>query len=241
MKGFSSRLKGVACERMLNKRGQNLEGKIKTLEEEKMEKEYPSPKYTGTSSEGGGEDPSNLEVELHEDPQKEARARCRYASQMKIKQSKCPRGHYTCPEVECPYISDKQENMLLHVIKQHELSNHAEKAKEDLQKYMKEQKNKKRNLDKKEEEKRKAEEIKNQETLKKLIMQLENQEEEKRIKEEAMDKIRKKEEEIKIENEFLKRLGLIKVEKSSSEEEEEEEEKKPEEGKNKKHKKKGNK
>ena len=52
MKGFSSRLKGVACERMLNKRGQNLEGKIKTLEEEKMEKEYPSPKYTGTSSEG---------------------------------------------------------------------------------------------------------------------------------------------------------------------------------------------
>ena len=65
MAGTSSRLKDVACERKLSKRGQNLEEEITTLVEEKIEKENPSPKYIGTSSEGEEEDPSTLEVELH--------------------------------------------------------------------------------------------------------------------------------------------------------------------------------
>ena len=78
---------------------------------------------------------------------------------MRIKQARCPKVSYACPEAKCTHISDKQETMLLHVINQHKLSNHTEKAIEDLQNYRKEQKIEKRNLDKQEEEKRKADEI----------------------------------------------------------------------------------
>ena len=121
-----------------------------------MEKKFPSPKYTGTSGEeSNSEEPSDLEVELHDDPQREARAISRYESQMRMKNSKCPKGYYICPEVTCEYVSDKKERISLHVTKEHEFTEHAAQAKEELQKYIKEKgKRRKKKIKKTKREKR---------------------------------------------------------------------------------------
>ena len=73
-----------------------------------------------------------------------------------MKNSKCPKGYYICPEVTCEYVSDKKERISLHVTKEHEFTEHAAQEKEELQKYIKEirEKKKKKKMKKTKREKR---------------------------------------------------------------------------------------
>ena len=164
-----------------------------------MEKEFPSPKYTGTSGEeNDSEDPSDLEVELHEDPQRKERALRMYEAQMRIKSSRCPKGYFICPEVTCQYFSNRKEKISLYVTKQHEFSDHAEQAKKEIQNYMKEKEEKKKeneeDKDRKRAQKRKADEKKDQENLQKFMILMEREKEEKKLKRHwtRLRKLRKK-------------------------------------------------
>ena len=76
---------------------------------------------------------------------------------MQIKESQCPRGHYVCPDVDCQYISSREERIPKHVISQHSKQGpFVDKAKEDLQRIKLEkesaQGNKKANIIKLEQE-----------------------------------------------------------------------------------------
>ena len=181
---LETKKKGLTEERKLKKRGRQVEEDIKTMVDKQVEEDFPPPTSRGASSEEEEEE----EIELPpEDTQADERALFRYAQAMRLKKSKCPKGHYICRDPECEYTNEVFPTLLNHMINVHKHTQHSDKAEKDLKIYKENQKDIEKQKEKQKEEERIAKEIENRELIQQTIDQLGLQIKETEIKKETND------------------------------------------------------